>query len=205
VAAVSDEALILLRPFRAYRAIVERAGIERHGGWGLVGRVALMIVTLGVVTSLTSSGRVLPHHVVFSGAAWSFVPLLQIILVTTTWLIDRRRRPWASAVELHFAGNGPYLLLLLGLACMTMLPPDVGTLFAWLLGSGVLPGLAILTLLWGATTSFAFYRVVYGRSRLSAAGLLGVEWALKLLLVFGWYHSLDNLVPQFIGPARTPP
>lgn len=199
---LSDEALLLLAPFRGYAHLVDREPTSAHRA--LAWRVAIVLGTIGVVGSLTTVGRLVGAHVLSIAAAWIFVPAIHAAMVAVTRRLSPTRLPAARAIELHMAGNGPYLALFFGLAVVVVVSPDVAGTFRWLIDTKVLPLAVLLTLLWASVTSYAFYRTCAGAHPRRAIVLLAAEWVLKVVLCLVWYASIDNLAPQFFGPRQGP-
>jgi len=193
---VSDELLLVAHPLAGYREIVGREP-ARSQLVEVALRIATNLGTLAVVGSITTAGRLVFLHCFFIALAWSFVPVLQGLVVCVMSRVCSRRLPVLRAVSLHMAGNGPYLLFLLGLAALVLLAPDVGRAFSALLDSGAIFVVALLGLLWATLTSFSFYRTCGECSFTRALVLVVAEWLLKLGLCLIWYGAIDNLVPNF--------
>jgi len=199
---LSDEALLMVAPWRGYAIVAARA---RRGVLGVAARVATNLFAISAAVTVTTAGRLVPSHLVLVALAWSFLPVLQALVVGFVSRRTKARLAVLDAVALHMAGNGPYLLFLLSLAAVVLVAPDVAGAFGWLMSSRVLPALGVLTIAAAAVTSFAFYRVCGGESRRRALGLLGVEWLAKIALLVAWYALIDNLAPQFLGPRGVGP
>jgi hypothetical protein len=68
----SDDAKVMVRPFRAYALLGARAGGSRwEAAWGPL-RWSLVVACF---VSLTSSARLVIDHLVFAPLAWAFAPL----------------------------------------------------------------------------------------------------------------------------------
>jgi hypothetical protein len=154
---------------------------------------------VGVVGSVTTAGRLVPFHVVAIGVAWSFVPVIHALTVAVVARLARVRLPVVRAVELHMAGNGPYLLSFFFVGGVVLLSPDVASTFRWLLDTAILPVVAGATIFSGGLTTYAFHRTCGGSTRRRALLLLGAEWLVKVVLCLAWYGLIDNLAPQFLG------
>lgn len=155
--------------------------------------------TVGVVGSIATAGRLVAAHIVWIAVAWIFVPVIHALTVAATLRACPKKLPPTRAIELHMAGNGPYLAFFFALALVIVASSDVARSFGWLVESLVLPLAGALTLFGGAVTSYAFYRVCGAASVRRALGLLVAEWAVKVLLCLAWYAFIDNLAPQFLG------
>lgn len=195
---LSDEALLLVSPFKGYELVAARG--EGKSAWrALVSRVLFNVLMLGCVGSLVAAGRLVAFHVLFISAAWGFVPLIQGLTVGLASRLCTRRMGVARAVALHMAGNGPWLALFIALAGLLLFSSDVAATLGWLLGTSILLVAGLLTILGGLLTSFAFYRVCGQCRPRRAVALVGLEALLRTVLVLGWYAAIDNLAPQFLG------
>lgn len=195
---LADEVKVLVSPFRGYRELTSRP--EPAVARTLARRILLLLLTVAVAGSFTTAGRLVPFHFVSIAMAWLFVPAIHALIVGSTRLGCPTRPPLPRAIELHMAGNGPYLALFLFLSAIVALAPDPGAAFRWLLSTSVLMVIVLLAIVGGSITSFAFYRVCGEASRRRAAALLFFEWAVKVLLCVAWYAAIDNIAPQFFGP-----
>jgi hypothetical protein len=198
---LSDEALVLAAPFRGYEQLLGRPS---RGVLGVFARAGAYLAVIGAAGAFTTAGRLVPAHVAFVAAAWCFVPVIQAATAAAVSRRAQARLPVARAVELHMAGNGPYLVFFFALSAVVLFAPDVRAAFGALLSWGVLPAMVVAMLASGSLTSYAFYRVCGESSRRRALALLGVEWLLKVSLCVAWYALIDNLAPQFLGPRGAP-
>lgn len=188
----------MVSPRRAYAALAERE--ETAPRRALARRVATFLGTVAVVGSLTTAGRFVAGHLLVIAAAWSFVPMLQGLTIAITSRLAPKRLTLARAVELHMAGNGPYLVFFVALAAIILGARDVSATFAWLVDSYVLAFAGGAMIFGGAVTSYAFYRTCTGAGRRRALGLLAIEWVVKVGLTLTWFATMDNLAPQLFGP-----
>ncbi|NUO53888.1 MAG: hypothetical protein HOV80_34015 [Polyangiaceae bacterium] len=198
---LSDEALLLIAPFRGYELIAARPS---RGVLGVLRRCALTLCVIGVTGAITTAGRLVPAHVLLVAAAWAFVPVLQIATVAAVSRRCTRSMTVARAVDLHMAGNGAYAGFFFALSAVVLFAPDVADAFSRLLSWAILPVAIVAMLFGGSLTSYAFYRVCGGDSRKRALVLLLIEWLLKVSLCLVWYHLMDNLAPQFLGQRGAP-
>ncbi len=194
----SDEVLVMVSPLRAYEALAARE--EPAPRRALARRVATFVGTFAVVGSLTTAGRFVAGHLLGIALAWSFVPMLQAVTIAITSRLAPKRLSLARAVELHMAGNGPYLAFFIGVAAVILGARDVSATFAWLVDSYVLASAGGAMIFGGAVTSYAFYRSCTGATRRRALGLLAVEWVVKVGITLAWFAAMDNLAPQLLGP-----
>lgn len=145
------------------------------GVWVMIRRPLFVLLVVGSFVSITVSGH-LTVSLLFDGMFfWSFVPILQVILMAGIVIIfGRQRIPTSNAMDLFFMGHGPWLLWLLAIAATCLFYP-VKQFFLWPIQWGwVLPISLLAAWIWSSVTSFAFLRGVLGLSKLRASALLVV-------------------------------
>jgi hypothetical protein len=164
---LSDEALVMMKPRSAYEWLAARP--PRPGLGRLLRRPALAVLVNGGAITLTSTGSASALALVTTTIAWSFVPALQLMIAAV--LIALHRRPGlrlSAALDLFFAGQGPWLLWMLGVAAAALVAPR--------LGGHTIPRLsyilmfALVPLVWTWVIIFAFCRVVLALGRRRALG-----------------------------------
>lgn len=192
----SDEARLLVAPFRTYREL--RASADEPPVKMIAARVARTQLLIAGSVALITAGRLPIHLVVGTAAFWGMVPVLQALMILGGHAVSNRRMPRLRAIGLHMAGNAPMLLWLVLCAGLCLFAPNVYEAFSWALRPIIAPGL-ILAFVYGSVLSFAFYRSALEQSRSRAALSLLVELVLKIGLVVAWYMALDNIVPQLSG------
>jgi hypothetical protein len=158
--AISDEVRVMMAPRSAYRRLATELPQSPPFSLGLmVRRPALAALVIGGAVALTSTGGATVRALVTTTICWSFVPGVQMIVAAG--LIALWRRPGlrlCPAVDLFFAGQGPWLLWTLGVAA--------AALVAFGLGGHAVPHLfflllvALVPLVWTAIIIFAFCREV---------------------------------------------
>ena len=191
----SDDARVMARPFRAY-AELAAAGDPAPVRTALR-RVLFFLFGLAAFVSLSSAGRLVAFHVVSTMAFWAFVPLVQAaVFLVVLRLVGAPRRPPAHGLDLYFAGHGPWLLFLNGLAGVCLVAPDVYAAMTWLLRSYVLPGLMLGTIAWSGLLTYACFRAGLGLPR----GRAGAATALFYLgfsgVIVGYYLAMNEIQPQ---------
>jgi hypothetical protein len=193
--ALSAEALVMVRPRATFLELAESpadAGMRT-----LLRRPLLLLIVLGGFVSLTSAGRLVAFHVAMTLGFWAFGPLAQGLAAA---LVGRalapRLRP-SQAVDLMMAGNGPWMLLLLGIAGVCLFTPDVFAAFSWLARSRVLPALVIGVVAWSAFLSLACVRWGFGASWPRAVAGTIAYYALYAGLLVAWLLATHQLRPLF--------
>lgn len=200
-ARLSDEAFLLIAPFRGYEMIASRPS---RGVLGVACRSLTTLFVVGVAGAITTAGRLVPAHVVLIAMAWAFAPVLQAVTVALSSRRCTKSMSAMRAIDLHMAGNGPYAVFFFALSAIVLLAPNVREAFGALLAWGILPAAVLAMLVGGSLTSYAFYRICGGETRRRALVLLAIEWLLKVSLCLVWYHLMDNLAPQFLGARSAP-
>jgi len=178
----------MLRPAATFPILL--AATEPAGPWMVWRRPLAIAGLLGCVASLVASGVLTVRLIVPAALVWSYVPIAQVLaLVAVTW---RRRRaaPYARAVDLFFAGHGPWALFLIGIATsLAFLPPEFGwtRIRIWL---GGMAGVMI----WSAYLDFWFFRTVYRASPAAAVRDVVLVRAISWTLIF-WIFAVPDATP----------
>jgi hypothetical protein len=193
----SSEAALLVRPFATYRGLAEERG-ERSAR-ELVRGVLLEGLFLGAFVSLTSAGRLVASHVVFTAVFWGFLPLLQIAAVAAAVRVAAPGERVVPAASLYVEGMGPYYVFFLVLSAICLFAPDVYGAMSALLRAYAIPLFLLATIGWGITLTGAFFRAGLALSRARAALGMAVFYAIFVGVVLGWYLALNQIQPQVVG------
>lgn len=186
------EARLMFRPTAAYAALAAGADGDIRQAARRAARFALV---LACFISFTTTGRLSIRMVVDGLACWSFVPLMNLALVSAAagWF---SRRGLAIAVEGYLAATGPWFAWLVGIAGIAVwLPPGQGELWpltppplafaglvaAWLWSSWI--QYRCLTVLWRVRPTGALVLL---------AGMKLVVWGVIVLFFF----ASDQLEPR---------
>jgi hypothetical protein len=149
----------MFAPRATYRRLV--AEPQPRGALAVARRPALAALVIGGAIALTSTGGARPLALATTTLCWGFVPGLQLIVAAA--LLTCWRRPGlrlGTAIDLLFAGQGPWLLWTLGVAA--------SALVAFRLGDHTSPRLllvllfALIPLGWTAIILMSFCREVLG-------------------------------------------
>lgn len=195
----SAEALLLVRPFRTYRAL---SPLRAERTWSDLARgVCLELVLLGAFVSLTSAGRLVLGHMLFTAVFWGFLPLLQIVAVIAAVRVASPRERSIPALSLYFEGLGPYYVFFLVLPAICLLAPDVYGAMTALLRVGVLPLYLLGTIVWGGVITWAFFREGLGLSRARSGLGSAVFYAIFVGVVVGYYLACNEIQPQIVGTS----
>lgn len=197
----TDEARAMARPIRTYRAL---ASLEPDGrdGRRLAARVAFTLLACGAFVSLTAAGRLVASHVAFTALFWSFVPILQIASVAAVVRLLAPKQPILRAASLYFVGHGPWFFFMVIFAGICLFAPNVYDAMMWLLGVGILPGLLVVTFVWGNFLTWAFFRHGLTLSRGRAAAATALFYVGFAGSIFSYYYLTDQIRPQFFWTGR---
>jgi len=156
---VSDELRIMAAPIARYRALCQRP--PAAGVFTLLRRPAGVALLIGGVVTLTTTGTLTPGLWLSSALCWAFAPALQAVVAGALILAVGRRRQlrFASAMDLFFAGHGPWSLWLLALAAGVMVNLPLGTAA---LPRLLIAATALVPIAWTAVILFGFARTVLG-------------------------------------------
>jgi len=161
--------------------------------WLLFRRPLLLVFFLGCGVSLLASGRLTPRLILDGAISFAFVPVLEAAAFAIVYRLAARSHgvPFARAMDLFFATNVPWLMMLVALAALAVFQPQrqVATWSVppklWLLA-----GAAVLTIAWSAWLDFAFFRSTLRRSPKAAARdvivMRGIAWTLGAVYFLGF-------------------
>jgi hypothetical protein len=179
---------VMLSPRLEYS---QRMAESAAGSWAqALAGPALLALLLGIVTSIAATGRVVVSLVVSQTLCWSFVPLLQV--ATGSALIASapgRRVTFRRALELFFAGHGPWSFWLVAIAGLQMITARQNVVLA----SAAAPAV------WTAWIVHGFAREVLdltsAQARLRTIGHL----AATVLLIATYMELANRLSVRLIG------
>ena len=178
----------MLRPAHEY---ARRVAAAEDASWLRALKLpALIAVMFGLLNSTAAAGHVSAPLVASEIAAWSFVPLLQ--LLTGAALIasaKARRVTFPRAIELLFAAHAPWSLWLVAESIFQTISPDPEIV----IGSGVVP-LAIT-----AVMLAAFGREVLGLSGREARVRVFAHQGVTILLIVAYIELATRLSVRIIG------
>lgn len=138
----------------------------------LLRRPLLFVFVIGCGVAAMAAGRFTPRLIVDGAASFAFVPLFHILALRVTFRPGARSQPsFARAVDLFFAGSGPWLVsFVVVTAIVAVVPPRrIGPWLLPILGSALIP------LVWSLWIDFHFFRDVMQRSGLQAVRDLVVQ------------------------------
>ena len=189
----SDAFALLGAPFRGYAALAAQ-GDDAHARalpWRLLG----VLGAVGCFVSITTAGRLVLAHVAWAALAWSFLPALQAVALVVALRGVAPARSRVAAFSLLLLGTGPWIVLLLSLAGVCLLAPDVAGALTALLRVGALPALLVGALLWAMTLTVALFRAGLGLSRAATAWCALRYYGLLATMIAGWYVAVGELLP----------
>jgi hypothetical protein len=188
----SDEARIMLHPLTTYRQVTRRAGNGRR--WLLFRRPLFVAFILGTFISLTVSGHLSVPLILEGIVFWSFIPILQGLLVTGLVLaFARGQMPIPKAIDFFFMGHGPVLLWMLAI-CGSCLFFPLKQVYLWPTESGWIMPLSLLGVwLWSNVTSFAFFRAALNLTTLRATALLTLYTVMLWGIIVSYLFAVESL------------
>jgi hypothetical protein len=192
----SDDAWVMVHPFRAYAAIAA-AGDDRPARTAAM-RIAFLLVVIGAFVSLSAAGRLASFHVASTMVFWSFVPAVQAAAFAgVVRLLEPPPRPsLASALALYFTGHGPWMLFFVALSGVCLFVPDVYKTMMWLLNRGILPGLLLGVIGWSGLLTYACFRAGLGWSRRRAGAGTALFYLGFSGVIVGYYLAMNQIQPQ---------
>jgi hypothetical protein len=125
----SDELRIMLRPVSTYRQLSK--AVDDSGVWVMIRRPLFIALVVGSFVSITVSGRLTLLLLLDGMLFWSFVPILQgVLMCGIVVLFGRRQMPTSKALDLFFMGHGPWLVWLVSIAATCLFFP-VKQFYLW--------------------------------------------------------------------------
>jgi hypothetical protein len=190
----SDDARVMVRPFRVYRelAVAESgAGLRRA-----IERALFLLFVIGAFVSWTAAGRLHAFHVTSTMIFWSFIPAIQAVVFAVVLRFVAPATGTAPALVLYFTGHGPWLLFLTAIAGVCLFAPDVYGAMIWLLGHGILPGLLVGTWIWSGLLTFACFRAGVGLSRRRSGLATALFYGGFVAAIVSYYLLMNAIQPQ---------
>jgi hypothetical protein len=155
-----DELALMLAPRRTYQRLLK--GSLRTGARALLTRPALMLLIIATFVTLINAGQLLPTLLLGSLLSFVWVPLLQMAIAALLIALCRPRLRLDSALDLFFAGHGPWSLWLMVIALVLMAKLPGGIDGAGDVRLVALSGLLPIT--WTAVIMLAFCRAALSLS-----------------------------------------
>ena len=188
----SDEVRIMFHPLVTYRQLATQAD---NGGFRLLlQRLVLVALVFGAFVSFTASGR-LTIPLLFEGAFfWSFVPILQMLIMAGIVLAFARGRIFIPrALDLFFMGYGPFLLWMLGIAGTCLFLP-LKQIYFWPTETGWIMPVSLLGIwLWSNVISFAFLRGALSLTALKAGAALLLYTLMFWGIILSYLFAVESL------------
>lgn len=187
--ATSVDVWVMLQPTVAYQWLGDRCLTklpETSGKWTAVRRPLCIALLLGCMVSLVASQRLTLRHVMGGAFSGSFLLFVQ---VAAFGIVYGRKRaiPLSSAMDLFFAGYGPWILWALAFSYLwAFLPEELALRFFW---SGSVAVAGGIVTLWSLYLDYRFFRVVLKREQLGAIWDVARFWSLSwcvCIVIFGW-------------------
>ncbi|HVL66070.1 MAG TPA: hypothetical protein VM364_02280 [Vicinamibacterales bacterium] len=157
----------------------------------LVAQMALIALVIGTSVTAAATGRVDASLVLSGFAAWSFVPLVQMLtgLVLTRGTAVAKRH----ALEQYFATHWPWSLWILSVHAAFLLSGAVHATAAWIAVTGVVP------VIWTVRLLIAFCRETLHLDAARARMRVAQHQALTLVAAIVYVHFAVALWPRLLG------
>ena len=196
---LSSDARALVSPAAAFRELALTPG---DGVYIFARRPLALLMAIGSTVSILADGRLTARLVVDGAISFAFIPLFEIAALAVVVRRMPRRVPFAHAVDLLFAANGPWIVWMLALSALASalapqdLPRWTATPRMWIVAAAT-----ALAIAWLVRLEFHVFRDAFERSRAQAARdvLLqrALAWSAGTLYFFGF-----ALWPILVGVLR---
>jgi len=171
---------------QAKRVIARKT--DPTGVWIAVRRPLLVALIIGCVVSLLDSGVLTPRLAIPAAFWWTYVPLVEILALFAASPAARRSGCWQRTIDRYFAGHGPWLFWMAGLAAWFAFIPTVAIL-SWRPHIQIVFDSAALAIAWSAYADFQFFRRNLKQSTWRAARDLVIQraiaWTVGLTIFLG--------------------
>jgi hypothetical protein len=167
--------------------------MRASGGRGALEGAVVTLLVVGVFASMGTAGRLVPFHVASPLVFWAFLPALQAIALAVAMRALARKEAFRAALGMHFAGNAPYLLLLLLIAAWCIYVPEPGRTAGRTLP--LVAGAVLGTIAWGVWLTFALFRAGLAMARARAALATALYYAALATLFLLYYTTAGQLLP----------
>jgi len=184
----SDEARVMVRPFRGYAELAELADEDLASPFE---RVVRFLLVLGAFIAVSTAGRLVPFHVASTFLTWGFVPLLQAIAVAFATRATLGRAYIRRAIGLYFAGFGPWLVFLLAVAAGCIVLPEPQRFLI------ALPIGLVISIVWGIVITVACFRRGLSLGGRQSALAIGIFYGVWLGLLGTWYVAIGQVQTLF--------
>jgi hypothetical protein len=178
----TPEIWVMLRPSAGYKLLLHQPEAAK---WSSFRRPLFVAFLAGCMFSLVASRQLTMRQVADGTINGSFLLVGQIVALALT-----RRGSYISfsrAIDLFFAGFGPWLVWMLGISTVWAFMPPIRAL-VWAGGKPAILTSVCLVMMWSGYIDFQFFRQVLGRTPGRAAwDLLQhrlIAWAI-FLFIFG--------------------
>lgn len=194
----SEEIRVMFRPRRTYQRLA-RSAKAKPALWLAVRRPLRFLFIIGGFVALSSAGRLYLPHIWWTMFFWSFLPVLQIAGLLLSHRLVAPRTCRAVAIDLYFAGQGPWLLLFVLLAGLCLFAPSVYAAFLALLRTGVLPGAILATIGWSTILTWLFFRHGLGLGKVRSLAGLSVLYGVYGGAMIGYFAAANQIQPLLAG------
>lgn len=189
---ISDDLVVLVRPFRGYARAHEAA---TPGAWTLLRGPLRWLLVIGAFVALTTAGRLAWYHVVLPATVWAVFPAMQSAWVLVAARAMRSRAPASVVIDLYFRGHGVWYLLLIVVAAVCLLAPEPAEVLEAVSTAGLVMPIFVCATALSTWVTYAMFRAGLALSRSRAIGALAI-----FLLGYGggivaWFWLTGQLPP----------
>lgn len=181
----------MFHPLATYQQLRQTGN---DGRWLLFRRPLFVALILGAFISITASGRLSAPLILDGFVFWSFVPILQVLLVAGIVLaFARSQMPIPRVIDLFFMGHGPFLLWMLAI-CGSCLFFPLKQVYLWPTEWGWIVPLSLLVVwLWSIVTSFAFFKAALNLTTSRATALLTLYTVMFWGIIISYLFAVETL------------
>jgi len=184
----TPEVWVMLRPSAAYKRLLDQ---PEAGKWSSLSRPLFVAFIAGCMFSLVASRQLTMRQVADGTINGSFLLVGQIVALALT----RRGTniSFSRAIDLFFAGFGPWLAWMLGMSAVWAFMPPIRA-FVWAGSTRAILASVCLVTVWSGYIDFQFFRQVLGRTPRRAAWDL-LQHRLIAWTIFLFIFGAGSLVP----------
>jgi hypothetical protein len=150
----------------------------------------MLLVFMGAVVSLHSSGRLSVRAVVDGMVSFTFLPIFETLSVGIVYLRGDRRLPFARVVDAFFVSNAPWLLWTLGCCLWRFTESPVQASFLSKTAFLTTTATMLVPMCWSAYLDLQFFRVVLPRRSGGPIADLLVQRAIGWTAALGYFFGI---------------
>jgi hypothetical protein len=184
---LSDAAEVAIHPFAGYARLAREPGSPWRG-------IAVWLLTTACFVSWTTSGALLPEHLLLNPLVWIFAPIVQSAWVAAAARAAGRKH-LREVIALFYQGHLPWLAFLLVISGACLFAPEPWRVLAWSLEYHVLVALFLVTVGWCALLTYALFRAGLGLGRGRSALATVTYYLGAAATMTSWFLFTGQLLP----------